>query len=323
MIWIEILGRHREVVARFRCDGAEARIGRAYDNDVVVDDPFVAPRHLRVYRGEDGRLVAEDLGTAGGLFVDGGGREPRVVVDGERPLRIGRTLLRVRDAGFAVAPERVDVPAPRAWPRAVALAIVIGALELLSAWLSETSEFKATHYVLPLAILAVLVLGWTSGWAVLCRIFSGHARFERHLVIALVALLSLSVYQELIDCGAFAFSWRILADGSYVGVWALVAATCFLHLREIAPTRLRLKATVVFGLGAAVAAAQGLAQSELKPWIARQSYLRDLKPPFVRVVAPQDDARFFADVDTLKGKLDRARKDEPPAAMLPGFDSEE
>jgi hypothetical protein len=246
-----------------------------------------------------------------------------VVVDGDRPLRIGRTLLRIREAGHAVAPERVDRPAPRAWPRALALAAAVAGLELLSAWLSETSEFKATHYVLPLAALAALVLAWTTGWAILCRIFSGHARFERHLVIALTALVALSLFQELADFCAFAFSWRFVADWSYVAVWALVAATCFLHLREIAPARLRLKALVVFGLGAAVAAAQGLAKSELKPWMARQSYLRDLKPPFVRVVPPQDDERFFADADALKAKLDRARREEPQAGGLPGLDTDE
>ena len=70
MIWIEILGRHRDVVARYRGDGAEVRIGRGYDNDVVIDDPYVAPHHLRVYRGDDGKLVAEDLGSADGLYAD-------------------------------------------------------------------------------------------------------------------------------------------------------------------------------------------------------------------------------------------------------------
>ena len=62
MIWVEILGRHGDVLARHRCDGVETRIGRAYDNDVVLDDPTVAAHHVRVWRGDDGRLFAEDRG---------------------------------------------------------------------------------------------------------------------------------------------------------------------------------------------------------------------------------------------------------------------
>ena len=87
--------------------------------------------------------------------------------------------------------------------------------------------------------------------------------------------------------------------------------------------RLRLKAAVVFGLGAAAVAAQTLAQSELRPWNARQTYLRDLQPPFMRVVAPQDGAAFFGAAERLKAKLDRARKDEPAAGGLPGLDDED
>jgi hypothetical protein len=323
MIWIEILGRHGDVLARHRSDAAETRIGRAYDNDVVLDDPTVAPHHLRVWRGEDGRLVAEDLGTANGLYVDDTGPVPRAAVDGDRPLRIGRTLLRIREASHAVAPEREAVPAGQAWGGALLLAVALIALETFLAWLGETTERKAAHYVLPLGILVFLTLVWTSAWAILNRIFAGHARFERHLVIALSALLAFSLLDEFVDAAAFAFSSRVLADYAYVGAWLLLAALCFFHLREIAPVRLRLKAAVVFGLGLSAVAAQTLAQSELRPWNARQTYLRDLKPPFMRIVAPEDGAAFFGEAERLKATLDRARKDEPAAGGVPGFDEED
>lgn len=324
MIWVEILSRHHDVVARHRCDAPEIRIGRGYDNDVVIDDPFVAPRHLRVYHDDEGRLVAEDLGSANGLVADSSGRrELRVVVDGDRPLRIGRTLLRIREASHAVAPERVAAPSARTWPRALALAAAVLAIEMLTAWLSETSEPKATRYLLPLLILAVFTLVWTSAWAILARIFSGQARFERHLVIALTALLGFSLFTELVDAGAFALSWRVLADYSYVGLWALFAALCYFHLREIGASRLRLKAAIVFGLAATAVAAQTLAQSEMRPWMNRQSYLRDLKPSFMRLAPPQTEDAFFADAEGLKARLDRARKEESPGGGFPSFDGED
>ena len=325
MIWVEILSRHRDVVARHRCEGAEIHIGRAYDNDVIVDDPYVAPRHLRIYRSEDGTLLAEDLGSANGLYADDGAeREPRIVIDGDRTLRIGRTHLRIREASHQVAAERTVVPAGRLWPRALGLAGAVIALELLSVWLGETAEPQISRYLLPVLLLAVLTLAWTSTWAVLSRIFSGQARFERHLVIALAMLLVFSVYEELCDIGAFALSWRVLADYSYVGAWALFATLCFLHLREIGPGHLKLKAGVVSGLAAAVIGAQTLAQSEMRTWMTQQSYLHDLKPPMLRIAPPQTDAAFFADAESLKGKLDRARKEEPPASdLFSGFDSDE
>lgn len=325
MIWVEILSRHRDVVARHRCEGAEIHVGRGYDNDVIVDDPFVAPRHLRVYRGDDGKLVAEDLGSANGMFAgESGHRVPRLVVDGDQPLRIGRTHLRIREASHQVAAERAMVPVGRSWPRALGLAGVVIALELVSVWLAETTEPQASRYLLPVLLLVVLLLAWTSVWAVLSRIFAGQARFERHLVIALTMLLAFSVYEEACDIGAFALSWRVLADYSYIGAWALIATLCFLHLREIGPAHLKLKGGVVGGLAVAVIGAQTLAQSEMRAWVTQQSYLRDLKPPMMRVAPPQTDAAFFADAKGLKSKLDRARKEEPPASdLFSGFDSDE
>ena len=325
MIWVEILGRHRDVVARHRCDGPEVRIGRGYDNDVVVDDPYVAPRHLRIFRGDDGALVAEDLGSRNGLRAEDGRALPRVAVDGDRPLRIGRTLLRIREADHAVAPERVAPPVARMWPRALGLATAVFALELLTVWLNQTAEPKLSRQVLVLVAIAAVVLVWTTGWALLNRIFAGHARFERHLVIALTALLAFSIVAELVDIGAFALSWRLLADFSYIGAWMLFAALCFFHLREIGPARLKLKAAVVFGLGAAAVATQTLSQYQYEtgPWVSRQTYVRKLYPPFMRIVAPENDAAFFAGAERLQADLDRARKEETPATGSGGFDADD
>src|ERR1700761_4033172 len=108
MIWVEILSRHHEVLHRVRVAGDEASIGRGYDNDVVVDDPYVAARHLRISRNEAGEVVAEDLGSSNGSFLDGSkSRITRLPVDGSQRLRIGQTLLRLRTSDYAIEPERI------------------------------------------------------------------------------------------------------------------------------------------------------------------------------------------------------------------------
>ena len=91
MMWIEVLGRDGEVLARSRIDAAEARIGRAFDNDVVVNDPYVAPYHLRVHRGEDGVLVAEDLATLNGLYAEHGAARDGRRARGPGPSEAGRS----------------------------------------------------------------------------------------------------------------------------------------------------------------------------------------------------------------------------------------
>jgi predicted component of type VI protein secretion system len=63
-----------------RLDGSRSvTVGKDAANDVVLDDPFVSGRHLRLER-RDGRWHVRDLGSTNGTFL-GGAR----VVDAEFP----------------------------------------------------------------------------------------------------------------------------------------------------------------------------------------------------------------------------------------------
>jgi DNA-binding NtrC family response regulator len=50
--------------------GAETRIGKAPDNDVVIEHPTVSRNHLTVRRQGD-RFLVEDLGSTNGTYIDG------------------------------------------------------------------------------------------------------------------------------------------------------------------------------------------------------------------------------------------------------------
>ena len=50
--------------------GTETRIGKASDNDVVIEHPTVSRNHLLVHRQGD-RFLVEDLGSTNGTYIDG------------------------------------------------------------------------------------------------------------------------------------------------------------------------------------------------------------------------------------------------------------
>lgn len=311
VIWVEILSRHHDVIERHRCTGPEVRIGRGYDNDIVLDDPYVAPRHLRVFHGANGLLVAEDAGSASGLYTERGiaGRGS-IVLDGNSILRIGRTWLRVRESQYEVAPEVISMPPTRVWPSAGVLVGALLAIEAISLWLGETAEFKVSRYAIPLLTILLVVSSWAAVWAILCRIFAGRLRFARHLMIALGGLLGFSLYNELAQYGAFAFSSRLISAYSDVGMWFILALVCFYHLRTISLARLKLKGGVVAVLAAVAVAMQMLSQSERRLDYDPQGFVRRLEPPAIRLLPPQNEDAFFADAKRLERRLDRARMEE-------------
>jgi hypothetical protein len=318
MIWVEILARRREVAARFCCPGEEARIGRGYDNDVVVDDPYVAAQHVRVFRDESGRLVAEDNGSAGGMFLQRNkSRQDRILIDGDRPIRIGHTYLRIREPNHPVEPERTTRPWRRALPVAAttALGVLVLGIEALYLWLGQTSEPKASAYLLPLLGMALVVAVWAGVWALLSRIFSGRARFQRNLLIALSGLLVISLYNQTAEFSAFALTWRAAADHAYIAIWCILAAVCFFHLREVSNSKLVLKGCAVAAVFGLFIAVQTVQQFDVLQNSGRQKLTsRRLLPPALRLAPLRDEEAFFADVRGLKADLDRdrllARSDE-------------
>lgn len=310
MMWVEILSRHRDVAARFRVSGDEARIGRGYDNDVVVDDPCVAASHVRIFRDEAGRLVAEDAGSKNGLFLDRDtARQKRIVVDPERPIRIGHTCLRIREATHAVPPERpAGAPAqPFLAAAAGGLAASVLGLEALFMWLAQTSEPKASIYVNGLLIIAVLALVWVSVWTILSRIFSGQARFVQNFVIGLSGLLLIALYRELSEIAAFALTWPAAISNEYVAQSVIVAVACFFHLRETGRSRLVLKGAVMAALLVLAVALQALLRSESAADYGQQPTVRLMMPPAFRLAPVRNEGDYFADVERLKAGLDRDR----------------
>jgi hypothetical protein len=320
IVWIEVLSRARDVSARHRCAGPEIRVGRAYDNDVVLDDPYVAPHHLLIRRSESGGWIAEDLGTANGLFVDQSrDRFGWVEIDGNRLMRIGHTYLRLRESDYAVAPERTEQARSRPlWPALAGLGVAVVAIDLGSSWIAETTEPKLSPYLFSVLTVAVLLGGWTAIWSVLARIFSGQARFERNLLIALVGMVIYGLYREFAEFAGFALAWGKLAPYQYIGVWSLLAAICFLHLRVVSPARLKLKAGLVIALLAAGIGVQLLNQSELRTGFDRQGMALHLLPPEFRLVPLQTEDTFFADIEALKAKLDHDRTEPQPSLPLLG-----
>ncbi|HUP31362.1 MAG TPA: FHA domain-containing protein [Usitatibacter sp.] len=317
VMWIEVLSLQGAVAARERIEATEARIGRAFDNDVVVDDPHVAPHHLRIFRGEDGELVAEDLGSLNGLYAEHGAlRTERLSLASAPGLRIGRTILRVHDAVHPVAPEKLLTP-PRAhvkWAAIIGLGLF--SLILLLNWLNLTTEPSANRIVLPLLALATALAAWAGIWALLSRIFHGQAQFAVQLRIALTASIALVLWDQMAETLSYALAWREIVEYQGLGAWALLATTCYAHLRSIGPRHMRAAMGLLAVLIVTGAALQYFGKSEARTQVGQRAVLGDLRPPAMRLLPASSSADFFSKVGSARQRVDEARLREPPPGGL-------
>jgi FHA domain len=206
---VEILDRHSRVRARHRVAVAQpdghATVGRSAACDVVLDDPFVAAVHARITVDAEGRVAVTDLQSLNGIEVEG--RRLHGVTDvrlHDGVFRVGRTLLRVRTAREAVAPEQVDGgparPARLGEEKLLAagFAVTIAAI-VFDVW-TDTARPRELSTALVTMLLATLALAglWIALWALASRVAFGESRWLRHATILFVAYAVLSVVDHAI-----------------------------------------------------------------------------------------------------------------------------
>ncbi len=76
-------------------DRKEIRIGRAPNNEFVIEDDYASSQHARLQRTDDGWLL-QDLNSTNGTYVDGARIGAPVPIKQDMQVRIGKTIFELR-----------------------------------------------------------------------------------------------------------------------------------------------------------------------------------------------------------------------------------
>lgn len=289
-------------------------VGRGLDNDLVLDDPHLAARHLRIDRltaggdGTGGTVTVEVLDTNNGVSLrrQRHARGDRFEWPAGHDLSIGRLHLVLR---LADAPLAAEQPLPRfTWGRAAVTGGAIAAmlaLQLGRGWL-ETDESRRFLQQLPFAVAYLLgaVLLWAGLWALATRIFTGQQHFWRHVRIACVTFVVTQVLMAAAQILGGMFSWELLARFAWIGAVTVGAVGLLAHLLVIAPRRRNLLAGSLAAL--VLLGVTGLMGSI---WLqnkrlSNELYMANLLPPSWRMAPAEPVADFLQDARGLRARVD-------------------
>jgi hypothetical protein len=310
---IEVVDHRNRVRQRARVPEHRFTIGRGYDNDLIVDDPYVDAHHLEVGIEPDGVARFHDPGSANGTWLRTGERQTGGVVSPGLELRIGRTLLRFVDPRQPVAPALPDRGGASAAQfllrrRTLAWAVVAGAVLVpgVGAWLDSSDPVSLSDLASP--AFAALLAGalWAGGWAVASRLVVHRIRFSAHLGWA----AAIGVGSVLLDVGGewLGFLWPAAEWMEWLGTLGQVALVVLLlagHLALVtewpAGRRLRIAAGV-----AAIGYLTSLALTGTggAPVDDTAAHARTLKPLAAGLVPATDLDRFFGRVESLQRAVD-------------------
>jgi hypothetical protein len=318
---IEVLNAHGMIAARAFVRALPATIGRGYENDIVLADPYVDATHLRIAEDASG-VYAEDAGSVNGMRVnDATARVTRApVVNGTR-LRIGRTLLRVVDpaAPLAAAVKDAEISAIAAWAqrqpvaawaaRGAAVAAIL-LLVGLDEWATiPTRDFMAKVATAMVSALFMLMT-WAAAWAVTNKIARGRAQYTWHLGIAGTALTAIFIYGDAAQW--FHFLWpRPSTEVFTTAVFGAIAgAALFAHLSLA--TGLRRRNRLLFAVGIPAAGLLLMMLTSIGDEDHFSSAMKidaNIKPMRAAGVPAVPVSTLSADMQQMRVRVDSAAKD--------------
>lgn len=315
LAFVEVLGRHGELVARHPIWRWPSRIGRGYDMDIILDDPFVAAGHLEIGQAADGRFAVLDLQSRNGMYVlPSNEQRNSAEVGPEDIVRIGHTQLQIRPRSYTVPAElQIRGTATRRGP----VPFVIAAAVLLAAviWSAfVTTSQREENPVIAFSALFIILAGavWISVWSLVSRTIGGRANFSAHGFVACAGLLALEIWNTSIEYFSFGFDARWLETAGIAGGSALFAYMLYRHLRLTSRARARalgftaaLASALVFG---GVVAIKDLTETTNQ---ASQRYSKGLKAPYFVMVAGLSPADFLAGGERLKRRVDAMVNADP------------
>ena len=306
--FIEILSANGDLVQRQQFASLPIRLGRAYDNDLILDDAHAAAEHAVIDAYDDQHLMLRDLGSRNGT-VHGGKRHSTVILGGDTVVRLGQTTLRVRGADFPVPPEVSDTTRYdwEGTKPALAGLGLIALTAVVSNWLGDIQRFDIVRYLLVIVYGMAAGLVWGAVWALANRLFSGGMRFGRHLFILGCGLAAMELWTVASHVVAYAYSLEGLTRyGSHVLV-AIVCTMIFFHLGTIKPQHPRRFATtgvVLFLISSSFILINNL---QAKGRLGDELYMSVLLPPAVRQSPDHSVAEFFGNAARLKSSVDADR----------------
>jgi hypothetical protein len=309
LAWVEILDRHGDVAARHPVQAWPLRLGRAYDSDIVLDDPYIAPHHLEVTQTENGSYQLLGLQSINGVMINNLlCKKADAIVSSNDVLRLGHTQLRIRPLDFAVAAEKplTTVVWSRSWTGMIFGFAILLSAHLLSLWLEYSRDDSYKLLVSPMLSDIPLLLLWAGFWALIGRVLSGSGNFIAHTVLAAVVVAVVFVLAGIlagyID---FAFNTRLVNDVILNIIQTVVIGWLFYrHIGLVSrASRRKIGITITVLMAGLVGIFYGIDKWNSDDDLTRMSYSQVIGPPAVMLVQGKSIEQFMEDAGKLKMKL--------------------
>lgn len=314
-IVLELLSRKNIPLKHYKYEQDYVCVGRDFNNDLRLDDPYVCPSHMLVaIDPESGKLIVNDCQSTNGIKVNNTFVR-QATLNSHDIIKIGRTRLRIIDTKVPLA-EAIplsELEENLSWLNhsllAICLSFVCLSFLLLTKYLGSVQEFTLIK-ALPseLGQLAVFSL-WPLSFAILAKVVSkeSHIISQFNLTWLIVLLANtLILLQKIaifnIHPGIW-FTWLELMILALV-VGCFIWLSLFIAFHQTNRRRNIIASVMTFIILTPIYALGFLNTDEFN---SRPSYNPVLLPPTYNITSAVQTDEFIGNANNLFNQVDKLK----------------
>lgn len=306
-IIIEEVNRIGHVTGRHSYDSFPVTIGRSYQNNLIIDDPYVSPEHVLISETENGWLVEDRQSENGIKFRLHSPQPDQKHLNSGDEIIIGRTRLRLVAPEHPVAkthllPTRTSLSKVLATPVAVVSTIVVAiVLLLLDYKLSVHIKTGTEKLIASMFPTFIFTLAWAGIWAFVGRVIIHRASFLPHFIAALMVFIISMLTATISEYIVFNLNDKTLATiFEFIIIGFTIAGLLYVNLTN--STNLNRKSNLITSHCIAWSMLlMGLFMQYVnKPEFSHApEYASQLKPPFAKVASTKSLEQFILESEKV------------------------
>lgn len=296
-----------------KVDGTVIRIGRAFDNDLILNDATISPHHAEISYDEDGKLWLSDLDSLNGSWVDRTQSiKQKIELNSGSELTLGKTTLHV------FTPEHPVETAVRIAPVSFVKQLIENPLILVSSimlvailygfeqWLNMFQEFKWQEIINIELIIFGSALSMGIFWAIVGRIFKHESNFKSQMKIILVFIIAQFFVTKFVDIILFnslnyTFAMILMLAMEFVLIASLLWLNLYLATNQTQEQRIRTAVVVSAALVVLSIYSDMINESEFSD---SPEYVKLLHPPALRFTNGVEEQQFVSELSVVFDKLE-------------------
>jgi hypothetical protein len=314
-IVLELLSRKNIPLKHYKFEQDYVCVGRDFNNDLRLDDPYVCPSHMLVaIDPESGKLMVNDCQSTNGIKVNNKFVR-QATLNSQDVIKIGRTRLRIIDTKvpLAEAMPLSELEEDLSWLNqsflAICLSLVCLGFLLLSKYIGSVQEFSLIK-ALPSEIgqLAAFCL-WPLSFAILAKVVKKESHIVSQFSLMWIVVLFVSILILLQKIVIFNihpeawFAWLELTIFAIV-VGSFIWLSLFIALHQANYRRNIIAISITLIILAPIYTLGFLNSEQFDP---RPNYNPILLPPSYNVTSASQTDKFMNQADSLFSQVDKLK----------------